>query len=61
MKRYKITTRETLWTYYEISVPDDCTDPVQFFYDMDEDDQMAAMVDTEGGEWEVDDHEEIKS
>ena len=53
MKRFKITTRETVYTDFYISVPDDCTDPTQFFYDMDMEDQEAAKSKSDCFEWEV--------
>lgn len=53
MKRFKITTREIVYTDFCISVPDDCTDPVQFFYDMDMEDQEAGKYDSDCFEWEV--------
>ena len=60
MKRYKITTREIVFTDYVIDPPAGCTDPVQFFYDMDMEDQEAAKSKSDCFNWEVEAVEELQ-
>lgn len=57
MSRYRIITFETLSTLYEIDIPDDCPDPIQYFYDHE---HLAVPLGSDLGEWQVAEIKEIK-
>lgn len=51
MPRYRITASETLYIYYEIDIPNDCSDPAQYFFDNE---HLARQIGSDSYDWQID-------
>jgi hypothetical protein len=59
MRKYLITQREYVFIDHIVEVPDDCDDPLQYFYDLDSEAQALTEVGRDCSEWDLDVIEEI--
>lgn len=62
MPTYRLTVQETVWHTFEFKTDVDLdVDAVRdFFYNMEEDEQKAALRGTESFEWTVDEVEKLE-
>lgn len=58
MPRYRITTSETLYIFHEIDIPDDCSDPTQYFFDNE---HLARQIGSDSDGWQIDSIEKDES
>jgi hypothetical protein len=62
MPKYKLTVKETVWhTFVFVSGETEREDVVDYFYEMEPDEQEAAKRSSESYEWEVEEIEVMET